>query len=59
MPSRTEYQVISGQTPAQFATELERATALGWKPILLTSASPNATIPQGAVVVVAIMEKQS
>ena len=57
MTTLMQYQLISGTLPNDFAKALATSTAAGWKPILLTSAAPNPTIPQGEVVVVAIMEK--
>ena len=54
----TQYKLISGGTPMEFSENLRLATAEGWKPILLTSATPNTTIPTGMVVIAAIMEKQ-
>ncbi len=58
MAPHTQYKVFSAKLTANFETEFLTAASDGWKPILLTSAAPATTIPQGTVVVVAILEKQ-
>jgi predicted RNA-binding Zn-ribbon protein involved in translation (DUF1610 family) len=43
-----KYQVVSGNSPEQFQTELNKAAEAGWKPILLTSAVVESPPPMGS-----------